>query len=633
MTTRRLVLLIHGVGGTEAGALYRAVREHAPHLGAGPSEVHEYHWNSLVERPRDLQMGEEYVSSLIGGIIGSAMVDVLPRPASILRAFLFGLLAVAPILTIWGVLLAINSADALTPDPWRPVVIPLSFLLIPAFVMFRSLLVHSYATFGLVAAAWTASLIAVSALYALVCGLKGPRQLLAALRTITLGCLWLPVGVLGYLSTIPRFFAWIYFTFALIAFTIGIEGSDSSQIIAPTLKMAGANWLRITITATLVAAAVLSLAGFVRQVLAPIFKVLSDILRYIGDPVYRAAIQKGVDDCFYSGALHRADVYLVGHSLGSVIAVHALIRKNSPFDGAGRITLITLGSPLYRFFARFFANIMPSPDELSFVLAQRFPGFRWINIYRPWDPIGTGLFRNSFPAARDICTRQWWRILIKAHTDYWSDPHVANCVRDCLTATSDDALPPAVHLALEPFSGSVGERRLPSIANDILIRLILFGPVVLMFVNYLFTSSYLEARDYRETIRTVEEDPVDAVVEVHTREVLRPNGNGLRNASYPTYITWPNNGSKDTCRTSGPDCEEDTVDSEVAAHLRSNPHIRYRRGNPRVYYPPGYEPRPPGIFVLIGYTVWCIVLMFAWFLVAERYVDRLLSFWLGELSG
>jgi hypothetical protein len=190
----------------------------------------------------------------------------------------------------------------------------------------------------------------------------------------------------------------------------------------------------LELVATIVAAPIWLVSIFVlatiyfclRTILSPIFKVLADIFLYIGDAQYR----RGLLDYVQRSCQKAADcgcrrMVMLTHSLGTVIAVDHLrsLPANVPHND---VVLITTGSPLWRYFRRFFAADYPSPQALCDELASKYRSFKWINIYRPLDPIG-GRLRLS-PAC-DISTGQLL-LGVSAHTNYWNDSKGA-IVKSC----------------------------------------------------------------------------------------------------------------------------------------------------------------------------------------------------------
>ena len=174
------------------------------------------------------------------------------------------------------------------------------------------------------------------------------------------------------------------------------------------------------------------------RVVAPILKILLDIFRYVGGDSYRKNIQLHLDSIIRvlsidSGA--GKSVVILSHSLGTVIALNSLLSSEEWAQDA-RITLITLGSPIRRFFMRFFpglffpATIAAAADAV----AERVADFRWINCYRPFDQVGAALGLSGLTNARDISTNQWRRIW-NAHPNYWGDDLVLKSIARAMLET------------------------------------------------------------------------------------------------------------------------------------------------------------------------------------------------------
>ena len=75
-------------------------------------------------------------------------------------------------------------------------------------------------------------------------------------------------------------------------------------------------------------------------------------------------------------------VFVSAHSQGSIIAVAALLRHQRVF---GNVALVTYGSPLDRFYEKYFPAYFPAATTDQ--LAARLHG-HWVNLYRTTDPIG-----------------------------------------------------------------------------------------------------------------------------------------------------------------------------------------------------------------------------------------------------
>jgi hypothetical protein len=169
-------------------------------------------------------------------------------------------------------------------------------------------------------------------------------------------------------------------------------------------------------------------------------KVILDIFRYISDAKYRLKLQELVHTKVQNLRAMSTDgsleLIIVAHSLGSVIAIDSLV-NGEVWCKKDCVTLITLGSPLRRYFFRFFPRLYfpPTANDSSRMIASRILAFRWINCYRPWDQIGASLGLRIPKWTAEVSTKQWTKI-ITAHPDYWSDSCVRAKIQDKLTSVS-----------------------------------------------------------------------------------------------------------------------------------------------------------------------------------------------------
>lgn len=181
----------------------------------------------------------------------------------------------------------------------------------------------------------------------------------------------------------------------------------------------------------------------IRPAFGHVLKVLFDILLYAGDPKFRSDMDAAFDNVI---ALARAqspdgNFVIAAHSLGSVIALESLL-SSPQWCELDTIFLVTMGSPIRRFFWRFFPDLAfpGTPGEAATAVAGRVAMFRWVNVYRPLDQIGSSLqFATGF-AARDISTAQWGRFL-SAHVNYWNDRAVQSTLETAKAAAG--RVPPA----------------------------------------------------------------------------------------------------------------------------------------------------------------------------------------------
>ena len=139
-------------------------------------------------------------------------------------------------------------------------------------------------------------------------------------------------------------------------------------------------------------------------------KVMLDIFRYLGDPHYRLRVHHALDEVVQRlRAAHPTPgrFILVAHSLGSVIALDSLLSSRF-WRATDELHLITMGSPIRRLFQRFFPSIFfpVSIDQLARRAAGRVRALYWINIFRPFDFIGTALGLSRSEVGVDKSTGQ-----------------------------------------------------------------------------------------------------------------------------------------------------------------------------------------------------------------------------------
>ena len=103
------------------------------------------------------------------------------------------------------------------------------------------------------------------------------------------------------------------------------------------------------------------------------------------------------------------------------------------WTGADSVTLVTLGSPLKRFFFRFFPRLYfpRKANECAAIASAKLMRFRWVNCFRPKDQVGTSVGLAGAPSRIDVSTGQNSRFL-SAHPNYWNDPVVRDIILDTL---------------------------------------------------------------------------------------------------------------------------------------------------------------------------------------------------------
>ncbi|GAA4542878.1 hypothetical protein [Pseudonocardia xishanensis] len=115
----------------------------------------------------------------------------------------------------------------------------------------------------------------------------------------------------------------------------------------------------------------------------------------------------------------RGGVLLAPHSQGTVIANAALLLDDRVHDLAG-VALLSYGSPWGRLYAEFFPTQVDG--AVTAEIERRLDG-RWINLWRPSDPIGGEI--EGLPGDTRIAEpcRQ-------GHSDYWEEPAYCRATRD-----------------------------------------------------------------------------------------------------------------------------------------------------------------------------------------------------------
>jgi len=173
-------------------------------------------------------------------------------------------------------------------------------------------------------------------------------------------------------------------------------------------------------------------------------RILLDIFRYLGEPGYRARIQQALDKAI-ERARERTDedeeFVLVGQGLGSVMALDSILHSRCWRD-TDRVLLVTLGSPLRRYFLRFYPRTLfpESMQDVVDTVARRVLHFMWVNVYRPGDYVGGPLGLAPFNG-RDVSTKQL-RTPFGGHMDYWRDIEARRAFRRGLKElTAVQALP------------------------------------------------------------------------------------------------------------------------------------------------------------------------------------------------
>jgi hypothetical protein len=143
---------------------------------------------------------------------------------------------------------------------------------------------------------------------------------------------------------------------------------------------------------------------------------LGDVMWYLAHPFRRVELEEHFLSILEEVARKSsgATLIIVGHSLGSVFVANAILRLSPQSSAAGRVLLITLGSPLWRL-AILFSTIIPSPIDLARKWESRNLVRHWYNFWRRWDIIGRALFWRVPSIVTERCLGQG------GHVNYWHD--------------------------------------------------------------------------------------------------------------------------------------------------------------------------------------------------------------------
>lgn len=407
------LLVIRGVGDSGPDVEMLELLPHLAGHGALPCLVGQVNWSATVTSPTHVDFTNSLASAWLNCIhVGWPPAETLPR----WQARLLGLTRTA--------------LDA----------IPLAFLVV-----------------GLVALTSGAGLtrLALQALTVLVLAPLGAAMLTrrldmcrCAVRCVVLAVLW-PIACFAFLPARVRAVLFgalclpgLFLSGAILARvlpSIGVSaiGNGAYDLSARShvtlLVMWAVGGLTVCLTALLYRR--------LERLALPALKIAADIVRYLGDREYAESLQRQVVRWLLGftgmGIRH---VVLVTHSLGSVVAVDTLRQVQGARDVVS-VVLYTSGSPLRRYFHRFFPGAYPHPLQLLRQFRRVLPGLLWVNIFRPGDEVGTDL---QLPSG---CERTTGRYRFPAHPGYWDDPHVHTVARECrdtAMAQTTDAEEPLV---------------------------------------------------------------------------------------------------------------------------------------------------------------------------------------------
>jgi hypothetical protein len=157
-----------------------------------------------------------------------------------------------------------------------------------------------------------------------------------------------------------------------------------------------------------------------RSIEEPI-KAMLDACRYLGEPGFRSRIQHVLDKAIVRSRKRfgeDGEFVLSGQGMGTVIALDSILHSREWRD-TDRILLVTMASPLRRYFLSFYPRTLfpESMEDLIDSIVGRLDEFRWVNVHRPGDYMGAELGLKPF-MGRDLSTGLTGRRTV-GHTDYW----------------------------------------------------------------------------------------------------------------------------------------------------------------------------------------------------------------------
>lgn len=436
----------------------------------------------------------------------------------------------------------------------------------------------------------------------------------------------------------------VFSSIALIEYFIHTPGQEYLTL-SDVGKFAGV----VTLMGVAVTVVVVTLASLTVAIVPFATKVMLDVLRYVGNHTYRKVLLDKLDEhfCEATARFGKGDcVYLLGHSLGSVIVLDYLLNRLTlpiPY----RIVFITGGSPIRRYFSNFFPQLAfaQSPDESAEVLTRCFHRFQWINIYRPADPIGTSLGFETSKSACDIDSKQRHSFL-KAHFNYWSDNQLLRLVLEKLESASDNKIldeatneadRPTLATAdrylpvrdyISPFARIVGKLCPPVMAGVVLLLAIWLGVMGTW-------RTIISIHNQQLHLSTLKKAGIATTVDVVHHRVIISMGEGRSPPQFDDYFEFTFDDGGDTPRSVQRVVSNDAMTlstssayidfSELRDHIRASTNrvevgrplqpditlkkraeglrIVYLPTDPNIFYLPAFETRLGGLRYLSNWLL------------------------------
>lgn len=150
----------------------------------------------------------------------------------------------------------------------------------------------------------------------------------------------------------------------------------------------------------------------------PVLDLIGDVVFYVGQPERRRKAEAQMLRIinFVRDSAPRADIIVVGHSLGSVLVSHSL--KDAPtMPAPRRLLLTTLGSPL-PMMSHVFPGYVLTPNQLLEIYSRCRPVSFWMHLWRDSDWIGRSLHLQSTDSFAEVSVGDG------GHPNYWADSRI-----------------------------------------------------------------------------------------------------------------------------------------------------------------------------------------------------------------